>query len=254
MKSKKNSKEYWEDRLPWAWKSKTVEDYREMRRRRYELQDYMKVVFPWHIWKGKRVLEVGCGTGIDSIEFEDNGAIVNAVDFTDKAVDHAQHLKQLLGKQFKISKASATSLPFEDSSFDLVYSYGVLHHIPDVNKAVSEIHRVLKPTGKVWAMLYHRDSLLYIYSIIFLRGIQQGLLEESSEEEIFARFSEYKEYCPYSKAYTIDEAYALFNIFINVTVEPYYNVYDTTNERKIKVHNLPKRLGFHLIVKGEKAP
>jgi ubiquinone/menaquinone biosynthesis C-methylase UbiE len=85
----------------------------------------------------------------------------------------------------------------------------VLHHIPHVEKALSEIKRVLKPGGKVMAMLYHRNSLLYGFSIVYLRGIEERQLETLTEEELLAKYSERKQENPYARVYTKAEAIVL---------------------------------------------
>lgn len=103
-------------------------------------------------------------------------------------------------------------------------------------------------------MLYNKDSLLYGYSIIYLRGIKEGLLEKLSTDEILARYSERKEDNPYIRVYTKAEAIALFSqYFRSCSVEVRYNVIDLPEQRKVKV-SLPDEheLGWHLIVKAVK--
>ena len=246
----KEIKEYWNNRTPYTWGN-----YQDMRKLRYGLQDYMLDTFRFHDWKGKRILEIGCGSGIDSIEFAKSGAKVYATDMSDKAVNHTKNLFKELKLNGKISKADATNLPFENAFFDLVYVYGVLHHIPHVERAIDEIHRVLKPTRRCFAMLYHRDSLLYYYSIIYLGGVvYKGFDKGLTEKELLAKYSEAKLGNPYSRVYTRDEAIRVFynSGFSNITVDIEYPVIDTTTERKVKIPNLPKSLGWHLIVKARK--
>jgi len=248
--TRKDIKEYWNNRTPYTWGN-----YQSMRKLRYELQDYMFDAFEFDKFKGKRVLEIGCGSGIDSAEFAKNGADVYAVDMTDKAVNHTKKIFKELNLKGKISKFDVTNLPFQNDFFDLVYSYGVLHHIPVVEKALDEIYRVLKPKGKCYVMLYHKDSLLYYYSILYLGGVVfKGFKKGLTEKDILAKYSEGKMGNPYSRVYTKDEAERLFYTsgFNNITVDIEYPVIDTTIERKVKIQNLPKNLGWHLIVKGVK--
>jgi len=248
--TKKEIYDYWNQRTPYTWGN-----YKDMRKLRYELQDYMYKSFNFQDFRGKKVLEIGCGSGIDSVEFARNGAEVYAVDMTDKAIKHTKKLFKELNLKGEISKADATNLPFQNNFFDLVYSYGVLHHIPVVEKALDEIHRVLKPKGKCFVMLYHKDSLLYYYSILYLGGVVfKGFKKELSEKDILAKYSEGKMGNPYTKVYTKEEAERLFynSGFNNITVDVEYPVIDTTIERKVKIHHLPQNLGWHLIVKSEK--
>ena len=122
--------------------------------------------------------------------------------------------------------------------------------------ALREIHRVLRPDGRVMAMLYHRDSLLYAYSIVYLHGIKARLLLDgrATVEELVSRYSERNEGCPYTKAYTRDEARALFEKwFRDVTISVHYNVVDTPGQRKVKLGlDDSWELGWHLVVKGTK--
>ena len=230
--------------------------YEEKRKFRYDLQDYMDESFRFAEWGGREVLEIGCGSGVDTLEFARNGASVTATDMTDNAVNLTRELAQEAGLSIKVVQTSATELPFPDSSFDCVYSYGVLHHIPDIDSALTEVHRVLRPGGTVMVMLYHRNSLLYAYSIAFRHGIQDGLLlkKKYTEQELVSRYSERIEGCPYTKVYTKQEAAELFSRWfgdIDVTVR--YNVIDTDQQRKVKLGLEDKwELGWHLVVKARK--
>jgi len=228
--------------------------YEAKREFRYSLQDYMQATFEFDKFAGKSVLEIGCGAGIDSAEFAQNGASVVSADFTRTATKSTQGLLKEANLPARVLQADATALPFQKETFDCVYSFGVLHHIPDVDKAVLEISRVLKPGGQVMAMLYHQDSLLYGYSIVYLRGVKEGLLGKLTMDEILARYSERKEDNPYTKVYTKTEAEALFSqYFRSCSVEVRFNVIDLPEQRKVKV-SLPDKyeLGWHLIVKAVK--
>ena len=151
-----------------------------------------------------------------------------------------------------------STLPFAEGTFDLVYSFGVLHHIPNVKETLTGIHRVLKPGGKIAAMLYNRDSLLFAYSIVYLHGLKDKLILDGFSiavmNKLVSQYSERIEDCPYTKAYTKVEAQELFEqYFIDVTMDVRYNVIDTPQQRKVKLDIDDKyELGWHLIVKGIK--
>ena len=245
--------EYWEKSIPMSFQNEGM-SFEEKRRFRYSLQDYMHKVFNFEQFSGKTVLEIGSGSGIDSIEFARNGAKVIATDITRSGtLTTKAHFLQS-GFNGYVIRCSPSEIPFKDSSLDCVYCFGVLHHIPDVEKVLIEIRRVLKKDGKILAMLYHKDSLLFAYSIVYLRGIKQGLLQKYSIDDILCMYSERNFGCPYTKAYTKEEAKSLFSKFFgNVQISVHYNVIDTEEKRKIKIE-IPEdyELGWHIIVKAEK--
>jgi len=241
--------DYWERTVPWTFNGERVA-YQERRRQRYALQDYMAKAIPFDSFRGKRILEIGSGGGIDSAEFGRNGAEVVSLDFTDMGAKSTRDaLAEARVRSFNVVRAAAQNLPFRDGVFDCVYSFGVLHHIPDVGRVTKEIARKLAKRGELICMLYNKDSLLYAYSILFLHRAK-GL----SEEETVSRYSERIEGCPYTKAYTNDEVRELLaDDFQGISTAIHYNAIDTPAERKVKFQ-LPDRycLGWHIIVRARK--
>jgi SAM-dependent methyltransferase len=124
-----------------------------------------------------RVLEIGCGLGTDGAQFAKAGADYTGVDLTEAAVELARRRFELFNLPGTFRTADAENLDFDDASFDLVYSHGVLHHTPDTVRAVREIHRVLRPQGRAVVMLYHRDSYNYYVNIRILRRAGAHLLK-----------------------------------------------------------------------------
>jgi ubiquinone/menaquinone biosynthesis C-methylase UbiE len=111
---------------------------------------------------GKDVLEVGCGSGIAVQLFAEAGADVTAVDLTPWAVDTTRARLEAFGLAADVFEADAEQLPFEDGSFDLVFSWGVIHHTSNMDRALAELVRVCRPGGQVVLMLYHRRSIFFI--------------------------------------------------------------------------------------------
>src|SRR4030095_1012047 len=110
---------------------------------------------------GLRVLEIGCGLGTDGAQFAKAGADYTGIDLTEAAVELARQRFQLSTLRGTFQVGDAEKLDFPDNTFDVVYSHGVLHHTPDIQSAIREIHRVLRPGGRAKVMLYHRNSYNY---------------------------------------------------------------------------------------------
>ena len=115
---------------------------------------------------GKRVLEIGLGEGAESERLIRQGAHWSGVDLTAESIERVRTrltLRELPHDELR--QGSVLSLPFADDTFDMVFSHGVLHHVPDIKQAQSEIHRVLRPGGELVIMMYARWSLNYLVSI-----------------------------------------------------------------------------------------
>jgi SAM-dependent methyltransferase len=121
-------------------------------------------------WRGKRVLEIGLGQGAEAEQLIRRGARWSGLDLTSESVDRVGARLALRGLPYdELRQGSALEIPWPDGSFDIVFSHGVLHHIPDIHAAQAEIHRVLRPGGMLVAMLYARRSLNYQLSIRLVR-------------------------------------------------------------------------------------
>jgi SAM-dependent methyltransferase len=122
--------------------------------------------------RGKRVLEIGLGQGADSEQIIRRGAIWSGLDVSAESISRVRTRLRLRGLPHeRLECGSALALPFDDAAFDIVFAHGVLHHIPDIKAAQSEIARVLVPNGELIAMLYARRSLNYLVSILLLRRL-----------------------------------------------------------------------------------
>jgi ubiquinone/menaquinone biosynthesis C-methylase UbiE len=123
----------------------------------------------FHAIDGKDVLDVGCGSGIATQMLVEAGAKVVAVDLTDWAVATTKQRLAAFGLDAEVRQGDAESLPFADGSFDLVFSWGVIHHSSDMDRALDELVRVCRRGGKVVLMVYHRRSLFFIVYRTFQR-------------------------------------------------------------------------------------
>jgi ubiquinone/menaquinone biosynthesis C-methylase UbiE len=111
---------------------------------------------------GKDVLEVGCGSGFAAQLFAEAGARTTAVDLTSWAVETTRRRLAAFGLDADVLQADGQELPFADGSFDLVFSWGVIHHSSDMDRALGELVRACRPGGRLVLMVYHRHSLFYV--------------------------------------------------------------------------------------------
>jgi SAM-dependent methyltransferase len=137
---------------------------------RYGMERHLPSCFDALSVSGKRVLEIGLGQGADSESLIRRGAKWSGVDLTGESVERVRTRLTLRDLPFDdLKQGSVLDLPFKDDSFDMVFSHGVLHHVPEIKEAEKEIHRVLRPGGELVIMMYARWSLNYLVSIGLVR-------------------------------------------------------------------------------------
>jgi len=201
----------------------TREFFDEIERHRYnEYAAWMPRFMGFEDFRGARLLEIGCGMGTDLLQFSRGGARCVGIDLTPRSIEITQHRFKLYGARGAFMISDGEHLPFCDESFDVVYSNGVLHHTPDTEGAIREVHRVLRPGGTAKVMLYHRNSLNYWLEIVVRRGVLGAeFLRGRSAEEIMSRVIEYSDHeaRPLVKVYSRREARALFKMFKDVKVD-----------------------------------
>ena len=229
----------------------TREAFEAIERRRYELEPFIPEFARFHEWGEKRILEVGCGIGTDLLQFARAGARVYAVDLSPRSVELARRQLDLHGFEGDIQPSEAEHLPFAEEQFDLVYSWGVIHHAPDPSRVVKEIHRVLRPGGRVCAMVYRKSSLVVLqayiaYALLRLRPLQ-------NLDDIIANHVE----SPGTRAYTRRQVNEMFRDFRDVTMQPVLTPYDIGYSRLSLIpawvmELLPNWLGWFMVVRGMK--
>ncbi|HKY22400.1 MAG TPA: class I SAM-dependent methyltransferase [Vicinamibacterales bacterium] len=223
-----------------------------MERHRYTVEPFIRPFANFQHWAGKTMLEIGCGAGTDHLQFARAGARACAVDVSSQSV--ALTRRRLAAYGFgaeRVLVGDAEHLPFSSSSFDLVYSWGVLHHSPDTPRTVREVYRVLRPGGDVRIMLYHRFSLV---SLQFY--LKYGLFRGQPFRSINAIMAAHQE-SPGTKVYSCAEVRQMFGGFEAVTVSPVLTPYDLRSGRKPFLpkwagHFLPNGLGYFLLMSGRK--
>lgn len=258
----------------------SAEFFRDVAENRYRLEPQIEEIARFDDWAGRDVLEAGCGIATDGARFARAGARYTGVDFSPVAIELARRQFELGGLDGNFVEGSISNLPFPDGSFDLVYSNGVLHHMPDPRGAIAEIHRVLRPGGRARVMVYHRDSLNYRVTILVIRrllaplvllpGVAAAVTRERPEvidghrellrrhgiryladRDLFLSHNTDGPQNPYSTVYSRDEGERLFEAFSSVqTSVRYLNLrtypFGERLARTQLARRLEPRLGWHL--------
>ena len=140
-------------------------------------------------YRGRRVLEVGCGAGTDLVRFARGGAVCHGVDLAESAIELARRNFAIQGLQADLRVADGEALPFENASFDLVYAHGVVQYTADDQRLVDECRRVLAPGGQAIFQVYNRHSWLNALSKLMKVGLEHEdapVLKKYTEAEFRA--------------------------------------------------------------------
>ena len=230
----------------------TEQDWNEVTERRFFVEPHLRDFASFHLWRGKRVLEIGSGIGSDAVEFARHGAEYVGIDLSAESVAMSRQRFELLGLtgEFHVMDAADQVMMAKLGQFDLVYSCGVLHHYPDMTACLDNIHDALLPDGEFRMLVYAKNSWKYAM-------IQKGLDQFEAQAG-----------CPYAKAYSKEEIYDLLNgkfevlrirqdhnFMYNVPkyrageyeLEPWFAVMPDEMKAAVKEY-----LGWHLLVKARK--
>lgn len=182
-------------------------------RSRYMLEPYIHEFAKFNEAAGRDVLEVGVGMGADHLQWANAyPKRLYGFDLTRRAVDFTRARLTLEGLQSNVFIGDAEHLAFPDAAFDIVYSWGVLHHSPNTPETVREVHRVLRTGGVARVMIYHRNSI-----VGYLLWVRYALLRGRPTTSLTSVYSTYLE-SPGTKAYSISQASKVFANFSRVSV------------------------------------
>jgi SAM-dependent methyltransferase len=172
-------------------------------------------IYPYARYAGRNVLEVGCGQGGMAQLWAARGANLTAIDLNADAVQQTRHRFEVFGLEARIQQEDANRLSFADHTFDYAYSWGVLHHSPNLARSVAELLRVVRPGGEFGVMLYNRRSLLFDYQIRYYEGIVHGERRFLDRLALASRYTdgERDEGNPHTWPVTTAEARAIFGPF-----------------------------------------
>lgn len=167
------------------------EYFDEVETRKYYVEPHIPGFAQFARWKGKRVLEVGCGIGTDTLNFARAGAQVTAVDLSTESLALAKRRADVFGFKDKVrffqadAERLADTVPVE--RYDLVYSFGVIHHTPHPARAAAEIRKYMGPDSELRLMVYAKNSWKHLM-------IEAGLDQPEAQSG-----------CPVAFTYTHDE-------------------------------------------------
>jgi ubiquinone/menaquinone biosynthesis C-methylase UbiE len=249
-KTKGAVRSFWERAPCGSWDASAPEGTREyfdqIERRRYELEPFIHRFARFGDTRGQRVLEIGVGLGTDHVQFARAGAELAGVDLTHKGIELVGRRLAIEGLESDLRVADAERLPFADSSFDVVYSWGVLHHTPDTPRAVREAIRVLRPGGRLCVMVYSRHA--WVSYGLWLRN---GPLSRRPLRSISDVLHHHMESLG-TKAYTKRELRRMFAGTADLRSEKVCTPYDV--EYAGGLARLTERwLGFFMVVQGRRA-
>ena len=237
------------------------EYFDEVEARKYFVEPHIPIFAEFEKWRGKRVLEIGCGIGTDTMNFARAGAEVSAVDLSEKSLEIARYRAGVYGLhniRFYEGNAEELSsfLPIE--RYDLIYSFGVIHHTPRPERVIEQLQRYCLPSTVLKVMVYHRHSWKAME--VFLR---HGRGRFWSVSKLLERYSEAQTGCPVTHSYTrrsVRELLGGFAVdFVSVEHIFPYRVPDYVRHQYRMVwyfRHLPqpvfrwleKRVGWHLCV------
>jgi len=189
---------------------------------------FLKEAIGYSKHTGKLMLEIGCGIGVDSMQWHRAGNRVVSLDYNFPSVSLTRDRFRNEGASGRFLNGDAESLPFADESFDLIYSFGVLHHTPDTQKTIDEVYRCLKPGGQAIIMLYYKWSALIFGHTILGFGVRQGKLWETrSFSRLISKYTEFDSQFegnvnPLTKVYSRGEIRKMFHRFRDLDMELHY--------------------------------
>jgi SAM-dependent methyltransferase len=225
-----------------------------------EYAPWMRDFFHFDQYGGKKVLEVGYGQGTDLCQFAKGGAECYGVDITDRHFELASRNFQLRNLHAELFIEDASKLHFADNTFDVVYSFGVLHHTPDTVRCISEVYRVLKPGGEFLLSLYHRHSAFHLFFVLMANGIAHRQLNKLGYQGLLATVetgADGENVKPLVKLYTPRELRVILSDFQDVSIAVKHLQREHFSKLRyllpgFLMRSLEPRLGWYVIAKARK--
>jgi len=220
--------------------------YQQIEEYRYRAESFIHSIAQFTRHRGKKLLEIGVGAGTDHLQWARAGLDCYGVDLTDAAIETARgHLKHY-GLSSNLQRVDAERVPFDDGFFDLVYSWGVIHHSDSPQKVIAELRRVLKPGGRFVGMMYGRHS-----PHVFKNWVRYALLKgrpwRSFKDVVWNHIESIG-----TKAYTVNELHRLFAQFSELETIPVITAQDRSRWPGWVSCFFPNRWGWYIGLRAVK--
>jgi 2-polyprenyl-3-methyl-5-hydroxy-6-metoxy-1,4-benzoquinol methylase len=245
----------------------TREYFDEVETRKYFVEPHILRFAEFERWRGKRVLEIGCGIGTDTARFARSGANVTAVDLSTRSLEVARQRMEVYGvtDRVRFFSGSAEDLAriVPPEPYDLIYSFGVIHHTPHPERVLDQIRNYVRPGSTVKVMVYNHYSWKVFWILLTYGKCQFWRLTE-----LVARYSEAETGCPVTYSYSRRELRDLmekhgFHVKQIQTEHIFpYRIHDYVQYRYTKewyfrwlpeplFHALERMFGWHLCVTAQ---
>lgn len=244
-------KKFWDDRPCNVRHSSkevgTKEYFEEVERKKFFVEPHILDFTNFPEWKGKKVLEIGCGLATAGINFALNGAEYTGVELSESSLELAKKRFEVFGQEsnFYVGNAEELSSFVPAETYDLIYSFGVIHHSPQPEKIIAEIKKYMNENSVLKIMLYAKDSW-------------KNYMIDSGLDQPEAQYG-----CPIALTYTKQEVVDLLSDYEVISIEQDhifpYQVEPYKNGEYIKqpwfetmppemFRTLEKNLGWHLLI------
>jgi len=242
----------------------TREYFDEVERRKYFVEPHIPAFAEFPKWAGRRVLEIGCGIGTDTVNFARAGAHVTAVELSDESAALARKRLDVygLGDRAAIHVGNAEDLPaiLQPQTFDLIYSFGVIHHSPHPARIVEQLRRYMSRQSELRLMVYARVSYK-LFSIMK----EEGVWDMARIDELIARRSEAQTGCPVTYTYNRESVQELLDGFEILDLRKthiftwdveaykryeYVKAPEWSHVSDAELATLEQELGWHLLVRA----
>jgi 2-polyprenyl-3-methyl-5-hydroxy-6-metoxy-1,4-benzoquinol methylase len=243
------------------------EYFDEVERRKYFVEPHIPGFAEFPRWSGRRVLEIGCGLGTDTVNFARAGAQVTAIELSSESAALARRRLEVYGltdrATIHIGNAEELAAVLPPQTFDLVYSFGVIHHSPNPRRIVEHAQRYMTPQTELRLMVYSRVS----YKLFWIMK-QEGVWDASRIDELIARNSEAQTGCPVTYSYDAERAQALLDGFQILemrkahiftwdvdayTRHEYVKAPEWAHVSDAELAALERELGWHLLIRARLA-